>query len=159
MSANPNDRIPDFQDAENQLKEFLISQNFSDDILWVLREDVASRKGCIYVKLPLSDENSSVTESIYERGRQRNLGIRIEVLCVLDGKPCCYVWVPKNESDAEENGMLMSKFILSIPANLRRSQSVRNPLLWQLYKLLEDEPEWLSHVDRLPLRKSQVFDI
>ena len=115
MSAEPEPEIPIFSEAIKQLKDFLAGQNLSSEFQWVFREDVVWRKQRILVKEPLPKENERIVESLYERGRQRDLGIRLETLCLLGLRPCCYVWIPKDQMDAEYALLLMSKFIISAP--------------------------------------------
>ncbi len=152
MSAEPEPEIPAFSDATQQLKDFLSKQNLSPEFLWVFREDVSWRKRYIFVKEPLPTENIGLVESLYESGRRRDLGIRLEVLCLLASRPCCYVWLPKDQMSAEYALLLMSKFIISVPTDLRNAKSVRNPLTWQWHKLLEGGAGWESIVERLPRR-------
>jgi hypothetical protein len=152
MCAEPEPEIPDFKDAAKRLKEFLASHNLSPEPLWIFREDVVWRKQRIYVTEPLPQGNEIVAESLYERGRQRNLGIRLETLCLLGSHPCCYVWLPEDQMDAEYALLLMSKFIISAPNELKRAEPVRNPLTWRAYKFFEGKPAWISMVERLPRR-------
>ena len=152
ISAEPEPEIPSFNEAVKQLKDFLISQNLSPELLWVFREDIVWRKQRILIKEPLPQENESVAESLYESGRQRELGIRLETLCLLGSRPCCYIWLPKDQMDAEYALLLMSNFIISVPTDLKRAESVRSPLIWRAHKLFEGVPAWISMVERLPRR-------
>ena len=152
MNAEPEAEIPDFRDAVEQLKDFLASQNLSPELLWIFREDVVWYKQCIFVKEPLPQGNEIVAESLYERGRQRDLGIRLETLCLLGSHPCCYVWLPEDQMDAEYALLLMSNFIISAPKELKHAKPVRSPLTWRVYKLFEGKPAWISMVERLPRR-------
>jgi|SRR5215204_32083 len=152
MSVETETEIPTFPDAIRQCRDFLVGQNISSDLLWVFREDVAWRKRRILAKVPLPAENERLAESHYESGRRRSLGIRLEVLCLLGSRPCCYVWVPKDQTDAEYALLLMSKFIISVPTDLRKAESVNNPLTWQWHKLVEGGAGWEGIVERLPRR-------
>jgi hypothetical protein len=152
MSVELEHEVPAFNVAVNQLEKFLAGQNISPEFIWLFREDVVWRKRLFHVREPLPAENKRIAESLYERGRQRDLGIRLEVLCLLGSRPCCYVWLPKDRGDAEENGLLMSKLIMSFPTDLNRAEPVANPLMWRLYRLLAGEAPWISNVERLPCR-------
>lgn len=152
MSVETESGVPAFPDALRQCEDFLTSQKFSPDLRWVFREDVAWRKRRIFIKEPLPAENGKLVESLYESGRQRGLGIRLEVLCLLDSRPCCYVWLPKDQIDAEYALLLMTKLIISVPTDLQTAESVRNPLMWQMRKLVERVAGWESSVERLPRR-------
>src|SRR5215207_6044566 len=98
--------LPTFAEATEQLRAFLRSQQLSAEPLWVFREDVTSYKQRFLVKEPLPPENQGLVELFYERGRQRGYGVRLEVLCVLGKRPCCYIWLPKDRMEAEYALML-----------------------------------------------------
>ena len=152
MSADIKPQVPTFGDAAKQLRDFLVGQSISSELLWVFREDVVWRKRRILVREPLPAGNVKLAESLYGEGRRRDLGIRLEVLCLLDSRPCCYVWLPQDQTDAEYALLLMSKFIISVPTDLRNAESVRNPLAWRWHKLFEGGAGWESIVERLPRR-------
>lgn len=152
MSAEPKPEIPSFSDATKQFRDFLAGQTLSPEFLWVFREDVVSRKRRILVKEPLPQESDKIVESLYETGRQRDLGIRLETLCLLGSHPCCYIWLPKDQMDAEYALLSVSKFIISVPTNLQRAESVRNPMIWRAHKLFEGKPAYVSTIERLPRR-------
>ena len=152
MSVETETEVPAFPDAVRQCQDFLTGQNISSDLLWVYREDVAWRKRRILVRYPLPAENERLVESLYERGRRRDLGIRLEVLCLLGPRPCCYVWLPQGRTDAEYALLLTSKFIISVPTDLRNAESVKNPLAWRWHKLVEGGTGRESIVERLPRR-------
>ena len=75
MSVETEYEVPAFPGALRQCQDFLTGQKFSPDLLWVFREDVAWRKRRIFIKEPLPPENERLAESLYESGRQRDLGI------------------------------------------------------------------------------------
>ena len=142
--------IPSFTDATKQLKDFLASQDLSPELEWVFREDIIWRKQLIHVRVPLPQANESLAKSLYEKGRQRDLGIRLETLCLLDSHPCCYVWLPEDQMEAECALLLMSKFIISAPNELKRAEPVGNPVTWQAYKLFEGKSAGRSLLEKLP---------
>jgi hypothetical protein len=150
MSREPTPEIPTFSDAVKRFQDYLDGQNISLEILWVFREDVVYRKGCIYVKEPLPKKNLRIVESLYEHGRQQDSAIRLEVLCLLGSRPCCYIWLPVDPTQKKYSLLLMSKFAMGVPLDPQPARSVRNPLTWQLYKLLEREADRVNSVERLP---------
>ena len=152
MTAKPDPSVPDFEEAIDQLKTFLISQELSPHIVWIFRDDVVWHNGSVCVKVPLSGNNFGHAQLAYDDGLKNDLGIRIEVLGLLNEVPVCYVWLPKDKSEAERNGLLMAKFFLSIPSPLQKLQSVESGILWYVYRLFERKSDWLSSIDRLPTR-------
>ena len=154
MSNDPASEVPNFQSAINQLIEFLNSQGFSSEPLWIFREDVAWRNDAIFVKVPLRTKDGKTVESIYNIGVERNLGLRLEVLCLLNSHPCCYVWLPSDEIAAEENGLLMSRFIVSIPNPLKVAESTGSALIFKWYKLLEGKIYQCGQINRVPSHRT-----
>lgn len=152
MSVEDETEVPAFPDAIRQCQDFLTGQSLASDLLWVFREDVAWRKRRIFVKEPLPAENERLVESLYESGRRRGLGIRLEVLCLLDSRPCCYMWLPQGRTEAEYALLLMSRFVISVPTDLRAAESIRNPLTWRWHKLIGGGAGWESVAERLPRR-------
>jgi hypothetical protein len=55
--------VPSFCEAVNQLKSFLESRGLSTEIVWITREDVVWQPNCIYVKLPIPEENLRAAET------------------------------------------------------------------------------------------------
>jgi hypothetical protein len=156
MSAEPTPEVPAFSNAIQQLKDFLLAgQNISTDLLWVFREDVVSYKLRLYVREPLPGGNERLVESLYERGLRRDLGIRLNVLCLLGSRPCCYIWLPKDREDAGYALLLMSRFIIGSPSDMLRARSVKNRLAWRAYKLLDEKFGWRDRADRVPHRNIQ----
>ena len=152
MSAEPKPEVPTFNDAVRQLKSFLTRQNISNDLLWIFREDVASYNLRLCVKEPLPSGNEKLVESLYKRGLRRDLGIRLDVLCLLGMRPCCYIWLPKDQEDAAYALLLMSKFIISAPTEMPHARPVKNRLAWWAYKLLGEQSGWRDMADRVPHR-------
>ncbi len=152
MSAEPKWEVPDFDNAIRQLKTFLAGQNVSTDLVWVFREDVVSYKLRLYVRASLPNDNDDLAASLYERGLVRDLGVRLEVLCLLGSRPCCYIWLPEDREDAGYSLLLMSKFIISVPTELPHARPVKNRLAWRGYKLLDEKSGWRDRADRVPHR-------
>src|SRR5215216_1241281 len=85
--------MPAFGEAVQQFGGFLVSQGLSSDLLWVFREDVCWRKQQLFVKVPVPEGNVGDVERLYNLGVARGLGVRLDVLCLLSSRPCCYVWL------------------------------------------------------------------
>ena len=154
MTTESRLEIPAFNEAVKQFQDYLAEHDISPAILWVFREDVVYCKGRLCIKEPLSRENPKIVESLYERAREQGSGIRFEMLCLLGSRPCCYIWLPQDPMDRSYSLLLVSKFAVGVPLDPHPARLIRNPLAWQLYKLLEGETEGASAllVDRLPRR-------
>ena len=152
MSERIGSEVPPFSEAVKQLQQFLVGQQLSPELWWVFREDVTANKQRILIKEPLPTENQRIAEALYERGCQRGLGIRLEILCLFESRPCCYVWLPKDELEAENSLMLMSRFIISIPTALPLARGVKNGLLWRICRWIDKQSGWNGMAERVPHR-------
>lgn len=152
MCTEFESEVPAFDEALRQLKVFLAGQNIHGDPLWVFRDDVVSYKLRLHVKEPLPNTNEKLAAALYERGLQRDMGIRLNVLCLLGSRPCCYVWLPKDTEEAASALLLMSKFIISVPTELPRARTVSSRPAWWAYKLLDERSGWRDRADMVPHR-------
>jgi hypothetical protein len=143
---------PTFAEAVVRLRGFLLSQKLSSQPLWVFREDVTSYKRRVLVKEPVPPENQKLVELYYELGRQRGYGVRIEVLCLLHKRPCCYIWLPQDRMDAEYALMLFSSLIISVPTELPEARPVTSELKWRAYRWHDEKSGLPLLVDRVPRR-------
>jgi hypothetical protein len=91
--------LPSFEKGTASLRAFLGNQCLNSDVLWICRDVFLEQWPKLYVKLPLHDE-SSLAERIYNEGVSRGNRVEIQVFCFVEGRPCCYVWIPKDEIDA-----------------------------------------------------------
>jgi hypothetical protein len=142
--------MPSFGEAVQQFGGFLASQGQSSDLLWVFREDVCRRKQQLFVKVPVPEEDSGDVERLYNLGISRGLGVRLDVLCLLGSRPCCYVWLPSDEEGASY--AMLSGFKLSVPTEPVIARAVRNRLLWRAYKWLERSEAFTGIVEQVPRR-------
>jgi hypothetical protein len=152
MTVNQDQETLPFDKAIREFECFIAKQGLSTDLLWVFREDISSFKRRILIKEPLPEGNLNMAEALYKRGCAEKKGIRLEVLCLLGARPCCYVWVPRDRDEAERNLLLLSGFIMSIPEKLLSARGIRNPLAWAWYKWLDRKRGWNELADRVPRR-------
>lgn len=146
--------VPPFARAAEQLQEFMGNQGVLHRPIWVFREDVASVKWRLWVRTPLPMQNTSRAEALYEQARTRGLGVVLEVLCLLEFEPCCYVWGP---SDAEEASYAMlSGLKLKIPHPLLAADPVSNSAVWWYRKWRESRCSFPSYVARVPSRNKTL---
>ena len=150
MSVTTEHKMPVFGEAVEQFGGFLASQGLSPDLLWVFREDVCWRKQRLFVKVPVSEENAGNVERLYNLGVNHGLGVRLDVLCLLGSRPCCYVWLPSDEEDASY--AMLSGLKLSAPTEPVIAQAVRSGLLWRAYKWLEGGEAFKGIVEQVPQR-------
>jgi hypothetical protein len=142
--------VPPFARAVEQLQEFLGNQGVLRPPVWVFREDVVSVKWRIWVRTPLPSQNTARAEALYEQARTRGLGVVLEVLCLLDLEPYCFVWWPR---DAEEASYRMVAGLkLKIPIPLLAAESVSNAFEWWYRKWRESRCCFPSYVESVTTR-------
>ncbi len=93
----------DFKQATEAFGDFLVSQGWSRSISWVFREALTQyrRRWLIDVNATESGMLAADAECLYEAGRLRGLGIRLDAIGEASGTTYAYVWVPRDVSDAE----------------------------------------------------------
>jgi hypothetical protein len=90
-----------FHEAKQFFQNFLFEQGFSSDLLWVFGEDIIYLPKRFLIKVPLPAENETFAEACFNVGRERDFGLCLHTFCLLDGRPCCYVQLPKDDLDAQ----------------------------------------------------------
>lgn len=154
MSIATEHEMPAFGEAAGQFGGFLASRGLAADLLWVFREDVCWRRQRVLVKAPVPEENTCDVERFYNLGVSRGLGVRLDVLCLLGPRPCCYVWLPADEEDASY--ALLSGLKFSVPTRPAVAQAVRSGLLWRAYKWLERSEASAGIVAQVPRRAARI---
>jgi hypothetical protein len=125
-----------FDEAVDSFKNFLSGQGLSTDLAWVFREDVIFQRERIFIKTPIPAENETRARACYELGQKRDFGINLQAFCLLESRPCCYILLPEDDLDAQY--LLMGNILLklSVWTNLRKAESISNPVKWQALKLM-----------------------
>lgn len=150
MSVATEHKMPIFGEAVEQFGGFLVSQGLSSELLWVFREDVCWRQQRLFVKVPVAEGNVGSVEKLYNLGVNRGLGVRLDVLCLLDTRACCYAWLPSDEEDASY--AMLSGLKLSVPVEPMVAHAVRSELLWRAYKWLERSETFTGIAKQVPRR-------
>lgn len=153
MSENVQTKLPEFGEAVLRLQEFLAREKLSEKLLWIFRKDVTSCKRRVVIKVPIPKENQRLAEARYEEGRNRDWGISLQVLCALGNSPCCYIWLPKNEMEAEYALMIDHGLKMSVPVDLIQARAVKNGLLWRAYLWVDKNSGWEGLSEDLPWKK------
>lgn len=147
---------PPFAEAVQSFRRFLADQGCSDQIRWIWREDICSRRApgsqrswnrSVYVHLAGTSETSLV-ERYYNSGLNRGPGLSLEVFCVAAGLSCCFVYVPEDEEDASYR--MISGLKLSVPTSPILAVAVRHSLLWMSLRLIigTSNSTWIQDLPR-----------
>ena len=66
--------IPEWNETFQRFKEFLLSENISDNVCFVFRDDIWQRPGKrVFVKWPIPECNTQLVKKVYEDGRKAGL--------------------------------------------------------------------------------------
>jgi hypothetical protein len=98
--GDPTFDTPPFDEALNRFCRFIKFEGGSTDLFWVFREDVTTFRHTDWIRVPVPSENSKLAVASYELGQHQGLGITISSRCNVGGRSACFVWVPKDESEA-----------------------------------------------------------
>ncbi len=141
-----------FQEALQAFNEFLVKEGHSADVVWIFREDVLTYQRRIFLRWPLPRANKQLAEQLYEFGRDKGLGLKLEVFCWLRTRSCCYGFVPEDEDEAEYAMMTELKF--SVPVEKRYASKIRMSLLWRAIARFVSMSKLPSWRDFIPERKA-----
>lgn len=158
--------LPSFDDALQQFRAFIQSQGHGADLLWLFREDVVQRRRKVgierrassYVRKPI-DDDTMLVERKYQEGLRRGLGMQLGVFCFLGERPCCYIWLPRDQEEAQYR--MLNGLTMNLPAEPERQivTPVKCRLRWYWLKAIEamesdkSKPNWADEL--LPKRSWQ----
>ena len=155
--SDPTFDTPPFDEALGRFRRFLKSEGGPTDLFWVFREDV-STWGCTdWIREPVPAENSNLAFAYYEFGRHQGLGVTLSCLCDVDGRAACFVWVPKDQSEAADRfqAPCLKLSVHRGPIGpCRNGVSVRSYVSWQ-YRRWRNQ-KWVGFNDDLPSRREAV---
>lgn len=142
-----------FDEAKQFFQNFLSEQGLSSDLLWVFGEDIICLPKRFLIKVPLPAENESFAEICYNVGRERDFGICLHAFCLLDGRPCCYVWLPEDDLDAQYSMMGNLSLKCNVRNDLTNAEPIDSFLAWQAHRLTEKfSDRRFSTLEKMPFR-------
>jgi len=132
--------VPPFAEASARMSAFLRGQGAPESIVWVFREEVTSFRRQVWVRAGARREaQSAAAEACFEKGRERGLGVAIRGVCQVEGATACYVWVPKDSTEAEY-ALQPPSLKLAVPTPLVKARIVRSALRWRWLRWLNASP-------------------
>jgi hypothetical protein len=131
--------LPDFDGALARFRAFLKRNNYSENVVWVMPEDILlTGKRFLYVRVPIPAENERRIRRMYDDGVTQGRGLVMGTVCRRDHSTYCYLWFP---SSAEEipQGIWPTNGDLKLSASEKSSSPAGRPInhrtLWGLLKL------------------------
>ena len=143
-------QMPTLQEAIKQFREFLAKEGHSKKPLWICREDITWHNFKFFIKQPLPEGNALLVEKLYELGCEAGLGVSLDVFCLLDSHPCCYIWEPENKREAEL--AMVAGLKLTVPLNPILAKGVKKWLFWRRHRWLGKRAGAERWLERLPQR-------
>ncbi len=134
VQSNLNEEMEEFSIAAEKFRQFLASQGYIDEPLWLFRGDLIEFAGRLWLRWPVPSSNVLDAEAEYERGCRQGLGVGLHIWCLAGTQPCCIVNVPADAMDASYQ--MMAGLKLSMPCKPPRAKRVRQRWLWRLLSLL-----------------------
>ena len=119
---------PPFDTALDAFLCFLVEQGFSKELVWVFREEVTNCRRRYWIRVPVPEMNAVLAQRHFERGRQRGLGVTLELFCRLEGRSACFVWWPEDEEAASY--AMQGPLKLKVPTEPIDAVPVRWGWLW-----------------------------
>jgi hypothetical protein len=125
--------IPDFEEARESFRRFLVECGHPANIFWVFREDIWKRSRTdVVLRFPEQTINQVLARKVFDDGRTKGL-IDIHAIATVGDKVAATVWFPKfadEEIQGWDRGMK-----LSIAEPLPLAQ-ITGPLRWLCFSLL-----------------------
>lgn len=149
---------PPFDEAVSTLRNFLRQQGVSDNVHWLWRDAIISRRGSgsrksanrrIFIdRNALADDDS--IRKYYNAGVERGLGIALRVFCVAGGAPLCYIYIPEDKTAAEY--AMMSSLKCSVPTPCPAATFVNYRFVAAILRFLIRIPKTAWITKEVPLR-------
>ncbi len=165
MSLETNKLLAEtsFDNALDGFREFLLSQKLPTDLIWIFCEDVIFQDDHTFIKTPVFNENESFARDCYELGQKRNFGISLHAFCLFESQPCCYIYLPEDNLDAQYLRMSNQSLKYSVKTNIKEAKTVSNILKWKMLKLQNPKSNSFCIDNHIPSRisllpKFRVYD-
>jgi hypothetical protein len=128
------DQAPPFDEAEQQLAEFLATQSWPTNVRWVFRDQLfwSGYRLCV-CKIPV-DWNRLRARSHYEFGRARGCGVSLNALCTVESVTLVYVWVPDDKQEAQYAHLGTNVLKITVPTNRRVGKEIGSGIVWSLQR-------------------------
>lgn len=144
--------LPPFDTAIDSFRDFVADQNQSANLRWIFREDIVELGWQTYIRLPLTADEEMVRQ-LYTEGLERGYGVNLHAYCFLREQTFCYIWLPKDEVDADYRMLAGLKFSMSAtPERRKKAIGVGSGLRWRWLRWLESRDPQHNWADDIPHR-------
>jgi len=144
-----------FEEAEALLQCFLEEQGFGSKLNWLFSEDVIiASHGNVFVRTPIPAGNRDRAKQCFELGKQRDLGMAFCAFASLDGVPCAYISLPKDELDAQYKMMDNRQLKYGYTTPLAEAKVTPSGFLWKLRQLALKYKQVVRWDEEVPSRET-----
>ena len=144
-----------FEEAETFFKKFLEGQGFGSKLIWVFREEVIIfTLGDVFLHTPLPPGNRDRAKKCFELGKQRDLGVKFHAFATLDGVPCAYISLPKDDLDAQYKMMGNQHLKVGHTTPMPEAKADPSFFLWQIRQLVARHPRVMRSDEEVPSRRT-----
>ena len=139
--------LPDFDGALARFRTFLKQNNYSENVIWVMPEDILlTGKRYLYIRAPIPAENEKRIRRAYDDGVTHGRGLVMGTVCRMNQSTYCYLWFPKSAEEIPQgiwptNGDL--KMSASEKSSGRAGRPISHRLLWIVLKLWDHRKQCL----------------
>jgi len=146
------DRLPEFDDALDQMRCFLRNQGRPSNVLWAFREDwYSTGASCHRVIWPLPGDNEGFARTLYEAARRRGL-VEVQAVFCAHGSSVCVVIAP----DPDEIQGWNSGLKLAIREPFVSALTVTTPVRWRCHRIMPAYRRFQRFETSVPERKRIV---
>jgi hypothetical protein len=131
--------LPDFDGALARFRSFLKQNNYSENVVWVVPENILlAGKRFLYVRVPIPAENERRIRRIYDDGATPGRGLVMGTVCRMNQSTYCYLWFPRSAEEIPQgiwpkNGDL--KLSVRESSSSPAGRPINHRTLWILLKL------------------------
>lgn len=146
----PSATLPDFDGALARFRAFLKQNNYSENIVWVMPEDIVlTGKRLLYVRVPIPAENERRIRRIYDDGVAQGRGLVMGTVCRTNQSTYSYLWFPRSAEEIPQ-GIWPTNGDLKLSARDDSSSPAGRPIkhrvLWTFLKLWHYKKQSLSNL-------------
>ncbi len=126
---------PDFDAAMGLFEDFLASQGRPRNVVWVFRDTIAMHRNTLFLWVPrlCQEDGFAPIRDLYAEGRRSGYGARMINVAFDDQRSICYLWIPRDESEATCSA-LHGALRMSIGPPIYGLYYVQRALAWALLK-------------------------
>lgn len=142
-----------FEEAETHFKNFLEGEGFGSKLIWIFREDVIIA-GAVFIRTPVPSSNTGRAKECFELGKLRDLGVKFHAFATLNGVPCAYVSLPKDDVDTQYKLMGNQSLKCSRTTPMPEAKAVPSFFSWNIRQLIAMHPRIVRWDEEVPSRRT-----